>query len=391
MAAFRYRARSSSGEVTRGTIEAVSRDEAARELREQGLYPSSIEPVQDTATVDRPAWGGVRISATVRAMFWRQAGQAQNAGMGLDRTLGLLAGGQHGRLSRFSHEAIPAASAGSPLSELMRGSPSLFGPIEHGLVRAGEASGRLDTQMFRLADYFEAETRNRQAMAAPLAYVGCVALVFALVLFIVAVVAPAIAARDSGGTNIVASTLRFLLPFVALGVILVFARLAYRGSEPLRAVLDRAKVSIPVAGGLFRKLAIARFTRAMAELLGAGVPVGDAVELSADAAGNRHITARLGGVPAMVREGVPLSQALIATGQFPPQVVQMLITGEETGTADQMLAKVSEYYEGEAAAATRQLITISMVLLFLALAVAIGAFVIGFFANLYGEVFKLVE
>ena len=399
MPVYAYRARRSSGELTTGQLDAPSREAAVAALQEQGLLPSQVDELAAARTVGvarrevtRPSFAPPRISAMSRAAFWTAGSQAMRAGLPLGRLLDLWAQGSHGKLSRFAREIQPDVLAGTPFSTLMAARRDLFGPLEVGLVRAGEASGRLDETMARLAVGCEREMRLRQSLRGPLAYLGCLGFTFASSMTVVFVVAPAIGARSSGEpTHIVSSLLRLALPVLVLAGLVFAARAGYVSSRGLREMVDQLKIRVPILRGVFLRLALARFAQALGELVAGGVPLGEGVELAVAATGNLWLTARLAGVPDQLRAGVPLSAALAATGQFPPQVIQMIVTGEESGTVDQMLAKVSDYYDSEAAAATQQLTVLGTAAVFGLMAIGIGLFVIQFFLGYLGQVNQLLQ
>ncbi len=407
MAVFAYQGTNSQGDLETGQVEAESHQAALELLRRRRVYPAEVqltrppsqpaaaatsaEPRPERRSPRPPAPGlkalGVRASAATRAAFWRQGAQMQAGGISLPRTLELWSGGRPTALSRFAAAAIPRVREGTPLSALMRERPELFGPFEVAMVQAGEASGRLDYHLERLAVHFENLVRLAQSVRGQLAYAGCVGTVFLIVAFIVGVVAPAIATARSGGTaNVAAGAVQFFAPLLILPLAWFGLRAAYVSNAGLRLAVDRGKLLVPVAGTVVRKLALARYFESLSHLIAAGVPVSEANEVSAATTGNLHLAERFYALSPALRQGVPLSMALAATREVAPQAVQMIVTGEESGTTDEMLAKLSSYYEGEAAAATSQLAVFGTVALMLVLALAVGVFAIRFFMNLYGPV-----
>ncbi|NUQ00406.1 MAG: type II secretion system F family protein [Armatimonadetes bacterium] len=394
MPVFDYRARTSEGELESGQLAAESERVAVALLQERGLYPTSVTACQEAGARPTPSLRlpSARISALVRSAFWRAGAQTQQAGFTVFRTLDLWSAGHHGALTRFASANRGAAEQGEPLSSLMARRPDLFSPLEVGLIRAGEAGGRLDQTMLRLAEHYERELRTRQAVRGPLAYAGCVGVVFFFTAFVVAVVAPTLSANLSGReAHPVAWTLRLLAPFLFVLAAAFAARVFHRGSPSLRLAVDATKLRLPLVGGLFRKMATARFSRSLGELVAAGLNAAEAVEIAAQSTGNLDLTRRLGALPAQLRQGLPLATALESTGAFSPQVIQMVATGEETGATDEMLGKLSDYYDGESAAALSQLTVIGTALLFLVLALAVGWFAINFFVGLYGPILELTE
>jgi type IV pilus assembly protein PilC len=372
MAVYRYRARTSTGDLQAGELEALSRADATEQLHDLELFPIAIEPAQAAPAAKPTAAPGKRVSPKLRAAFWRQAAQAQIAGLSMHRTLLLLADAHLGPLSAFAGRA--AAGPDGLLSTRMDQERHLFGPIDVGLIRAGEASGRIDVPMAKLAALAEREMAIRQAVAPKLAYLGCVGVAAVLFCFVLLVIVPAL----MRGEEITAGLFftRLLLPAaLALGAGVVLRGLWF-ATPALRLTVSGASLSIPVVGNLLRKLAIARFAAVLSQLVEAGVPLGEALELATGALGNPRLAAQLAPLPERVREGEPLSALLQQSGVFPAQVVQMVATGEETGQTAEMLGKVADYYEGETTATSFALASVATAALLFGMALLVGALVI---------------
>jgi type II secretory pathway component PulF len=398
MPVFEYRGRSSEGEAVLGKLEADDRDGALAQLREQDVLVSSLS---DAAPVRRskpratgagrePQAPGLksltrRVPLMQRAMFWRQMQQSQHAGMGVLQTLDLLGRGGFGHLSAFARQAAAHMGRESvTLSAVMKGVPELFGALEIAMVRAGEAHGRLDTQAERLSVHFERELSVWQTLRWRLAYLGCTAGAFVLSMFAVVVIAPVASALVMGQqTDLLARTLRFALPFVGVVAALIGLRVALASSMVLRQQLDKLKIRLPGLGGLFLKISVARYARALGELIGAGLPVGEAAEVAAPVAGNLYLRRRFLGLPAQLRRGMLLSDALISACEMPFQVIQMVRTGEHSGSVDQMLDKVAEYYEQEAVAATQTLVYVGFAAGLVLAGIITGIYVIRFYAGYF--------
>lgn len=371
MAVYQYRAKTSTGELQTGELHAMSRAAATQALQEQGLFPIAVDATTPPATKPQAA-PGRRVSPRLRAAFWRQAAQAQASGLTMHRTLLLLADARLGPLSAFAARA--AAKPDGLLSEKMRAEQHLFGPIDIGLIRAGEASGRVDVPMTKLAALAEREMAIRFAVMPKLAYLGCVVIVAVLCAFVLLAIVPALMAgeRITAGLFIT----KLLLPVAAFAGLVVVGRGCWVSTPALRVGVSTALLSAPVLGNLLRKLAIARFAAVLSQLVDAGVPLGEALELAIGALGTPRLMARMAAMPEQVRAGRPLSELLAESGFFPAQVVQMVATGEETGQTAEMLGKVADYYEGETTATSFALAAVSTVMLLGLVAVGIGALVI---------------
>ncbi|MBI2299091.1 MAG: type II secretion system F family protein [Armatimonadetes bacterium] len=386
MPVFEYRARDSVGNSDEGSLEAVSREVALAELHERDLHVSFLAPRAEPRRPHpaHPAAPGVQgaftfVSLRDRSFLWRQAAQMQIAGMSISHTLTLLGDTGRGPLARFCQRQASAAGEGQPLSRLISEAPELFGPLEYGLIRAGEALGRLDVQMNRLAENFEKEISLRNKVRWRLMYVVLTALASVACSYVITVVVPAI-----GGAAVLPATLRFLVPYGIAAAALLALRVAFYSSPAARWAIDRFKLAVPFLGGVFRRLSIARFARSLSALVGAGLPVGEALEIAAPTTGNVFLAQRLLELPPLVRDGLPLASALVKSGQFPPQVVQMVFTGEEAGSIDTLLDKVAQYYEADAESSAMILAIAGCVALMLIQGIMVGIYVIRFWTNFYG-------
>lgn len=399
MPAFAYRGKTSASGAEEGRLEAASRDEAYRLLRERDIWVAELTQLRDEATAGsagpRPSGSG-RLPGTrfvpimARTMFWRQFAQSQRAGVSLHDALHLLGDGGHGHLGRWSRATAPRVVNGGTLSQAMQARSDLFSPLEIAMVRAGEAIGRLDIQAERLGEHFERVMSVRNTLRWRVAYLCLVLLAAGVTGFVVAVVAPTIA-MSVGGPKVNPALLawNFFKPLL-FGALVIGGVVAHcRMSASARRWLDRLKMSLPVVGPLFRKIAVARYARALGDLLGAGLPPGEAAEVSAPTAGNSYLERRLAGLPKHLRDGGKLSDGLIECCQMPPAVIQMVRTGEISGSLDELLGKVADYYEQEALAATQTLVTIGFALALMGMGLMVGKVVIGFWSGYYQQALDL--
>jgi type IV pilus assembly protein PilC len=399
MAVFAYRARTSDGRLEEGQVEAPTRDEARKELADRGLFLQSLEPLDEKLSSGRrrrapnaaaepaprdpaqPAAPGlasmfVFVPIMQRCAFWRQAAHTQRAGMTVHELMDAMAEG-FGRLSRFCREAASTVAAGTPLSQILAGEPTLFSHLEVAMVRAGEVNGRLDTQMERLAQRFEQEMEVRNMLRFRLYYLGCVVFVMLCSMFCVGVIAPLIMAYNTGKPlGVLGKLVSFGLPIAVIIFLAISARGVHATNQAARRKVDQAKLMMPVLGPLFRKIAVARYLRALGDLIGAGLMSGEAAEIAAPVCGNLYLLDILTALPDKLRGGQALSDCLIATCQMPRQAVQMVRTGETTGSVDQMLAKVADYYEQEATAATQTLVSVGFAAAMVIMAVVVGIFLV---------------
>lgn len=274
-----------------------------------------------------------------------------------------------------------------------------FPPLMVNIVRAGETGGFLEQALLSVANNYEAEVKLRgkikSAMTYPVA-VLCIAVlaVIGMLLFIVPVFKNMF---DGMGGTLPAPTLflvwlsgvmKWLAPLI---VVLAIAFSVWwrrnKNKEEIRSRVDPVKLKLPVFGKVVQKIAIARFTRNFATMLGAGVPILQALDIVGETSGNWTIEAAVKDVEKSVRSGQSLSGPLSRHEVFPPMVTQMIAVGEDSGAMEQMLEKISEFYDQEVEAATEQLTAMIEPIMILFLGVIIGGMIIA----LYMPIFKIFD
>jgi type IV pilus assembly protein PilC len=253
--------------------------------------------------------------------------------------------------------------------------------------------------MRQIADNFEAEVRLRGKIKAALTYptvVFCLAIVMCVGLLVFVVPVFEGMFTDLGGelplpTRILvflSRAMRFLLPLL---VVASFAGLwawrRYGRTERVRNVVDPLKLRIPVFGNLFQKLALARFARNLGTLLSSGVPILQSLDIVSETTGSVVIGRALAEVQQSVRRGESVAGPLAEHEVFPPMVVQMIASGEETGAIDQMLTKIAEFYDQEVEATTEALTALIEPLMIAFLGAIVGSMIIA----LYMPIFKVFD
>lgn len=388
MPTFTYTARDQSGNVTRGHLEAESQPMAVAVLQDQGLWitdlraaggaaPRPSGPPAETGTV-RAMWSGV--SRKDLSLFYHQLYTLLNAGSALYGALEMLSQPNQ-TPNRNLRRVVLALSqdvlTGKRLSDSMMRFPWLFDRTQVRMVQAGEHGGLLVDVLRRLAEFLEREYELRLEIKRRTLYPKI--LLGALILIpsvptLVLVGFGAFLAEVWGKVSLLAM---IVIPILLAGRFL----LTTQGG---RNAYDRLKLLIPVVGGLTRKLTIARFSRTLAALYGAGVPINSATSLAAETCGNYVLESATSRVIVAIERGTPVSQALAATHFFPPMYLGMIQTGETSGSLDDILNKAAEFYEEEAKHATIQLTVILGVALLLIMAVIIAVKIISFYTGYVG-------
>lgn len=403
-ATFRYRARDASGRAQEGSLDGSDQQTVVARLREAGLTPLSVEEEKTTGLkreINLPG-RGPKVKHKDLAIFSRQFATMIGAGLTLLRSLNILAQQtDNPALAEVLGEISAAVEGGKSLSEALT-QHECFPPLYVAMVRAGETAGTLDEVLVRIADTMEKDLALRAKVKSALTY-PVVVLVMAVVLTIVMLIfiVPTFVAMfdELGGTlPLPTRVLLFMSDAVRnLWFVLVFAPpAAWKGYKRarkiprVRARLDAWKLTLPVFGDLFHKLAIARFTRNLSTLLNAGVPILLALEISAETVDNAVISRAVVDVRAAVSEGESMVKPMGKHEVFPPMVVQMTGVGEETGALDDMLARIADFYDREVEATTESLTAALEPIMIGILGGIVGAMVISLYMPMF-QVFDLIE
>jgi type IV pilus assembly protein PilC len=289
--------------------------------------------------------------------------------------------------------------AGASLADAMKKHPKAFDSLFTNMIAAGEAGGILDAILKRLATYIEKavklKSQVKSAMVYPVAVIVIATIVVAAILW---KVIPTFASLFEGlgadlplPTRIViamSNALVRFMPFIVVGVIaLVFGLRAYYGTPGGRKVIDGLILKLPVLGMLMRKIAVARFCRTLSTLLASGVPILEALEITARTAGNAVVEEAILATRKSIERGDTVAGPLRQTEVFPPMVVQMIGVGEATGALDTMLGKIADFYEEEVDVAVAGLLTLLEPLMIALLGGIVGGIVIA----MYLPIFSLIN
>ena len=417
MPTFSYDAKNQTGDRVSGIIDAMEERGAAFALREQGLWPLRIEQVAQGAFTapaftpspsapSAPAWNGgtpppnaplvgtpTRIEAApflvgvplpVLVMMYRQLATLMNAGVPMVQALTtLVQQTQNGRLKSILTEMSQAVAEGNPLSSVMERYPAVFASMEVEMIRAGEASGLLERMCSRIADYLEREVEIRRKLKRETLYPK-------IVLFVAGCVLLLLGFLKSGAAG-VKGYLLFGLVVVAAGFGLWWLFRLLNQFPGIGAAWDKIKMLIPGVGGVTRKYATARFTRALGTLYAGGVLLPNAVAIAARACGNRAIGQALVNNVGALYNGGGISGMLAQSGLLSPIAVQMARTGEQTGNLDAMMDKVADYLENEADAKSHQLAVLTGVGALILAALLVGYIAISFYVGSFNDVIKAAD
>lgn len=367
---FRYRARSLSGQLVRGWVEAENQGAAVTLLREKNFFVVEIKPVRKLE-FDWQKLLGLKIRSKDLAVFCRQFATMSEAGMPVLQCLQVLLEQSGSRsLRRILQQVLIDVEKGMSLSEAFARERERLPEIFINTVAAGEVSGTLDLALARLATHFEKENELREkiksAMTYPLlvagiAFVAVVALLVTVVPIFVDIFAQ-MGATLPLPTRILIGVSSFLTSYW-YGVFLVLIALFFLfrqvlATEKGRRTFDRLILRAPVIGPLARKAVVARFARTLATLLRSGVPLMKSLETVEKVAGNTVAAEEIAETRANVREGEGIAPVLAKSRFFPPMAVSMIAIGEESGALDNLLEKLAVFYEEEVEATIARLSTV---------------------------------
>jgi type IV pilus assembly protein PilC len=393
---FSYTARDpASGEKIHAQLQADSEQVAAQLIQKQGLSPIDIKPVSG---------GGFGLGFLTRAktkdkvLFSRQLATLINAGLPLVQSLRMVASQtQNKSLKIVINKVISEVEGGSALSVALAKHPDAFSQIYVSMVAAGEASGTLDKALERLSTQQEKDAEIMAKVKGAMVYPLIVLLVmFAVIGFMIVKVLPQVQVLYEGLPGAQLPLLTRVLLAISRGtikywwmVIIVLGLSGFFGLRWLktvggRTIADKAKMKAWPIGPLFMKLYMARFARTGATLVASGVPLIQMLEITANSINNVHIAASIGRAIEKVKGGKALSESLQGDSNFLTLVPDMLRIGEQSGSIEQMLSRVAEYYEKEVDTQIKAISTIIEPLLMVILGIFAFIIVAAVLLPIYG-------
>jgi general secretion pathway protein F len=360
MAAFHYKAVDADGKSQQGIVEADSAVRARAQLRESGLFVIELADVAAPQAARQFSFARRRLSSSDLSLLLRQLATLLEAGLPLEQALSVLIEQSTQPYQRALLAALRAdVLAGQSLAQAVAQHPDDFPEIHRALIRAGEASGELDTVMDKLATYSESQQALRQKVGLAFVYPVIVTVVAALVIggLLLYVVPQVVSVFEQSHqalpwltrsliwvTSILADAWFYIL--LALAGAGYGARQMLR-QETLRANLHRRLLRFPVLGRLIQGVNTARMASTLSILFGSGVPLLTAMSTASGVVGNLPMRYALEDAALKVREGVSLSRALASSGLFPPVLIHLIASGEQSGKLESMLDRVARQQEQE--------------------------------------------
>ncbi|MCW3040612.1 MAG: type secretion system family protein [Solirubrobacterales bacterium] len=395
MSTYVFKAMDLTGAKAGGEVEAESKQAVSDQLKQRGLIVLDIADKHASRELNIKLFQ--RVKAADLSVMTRQLATMVDSGMTILRALYVLeAQTENELLQRSIVDIRKDVEAGLPLSEAMSRHPKVFSPLFVAMTEAGEAGGVLDSALLRVADQLEKEDSLRRqvksAMAYPIVVISfSLVVVLALVAFLIPVFIgvfkefggelPAITKITVGASNLLTGYWYLLFAGTAAAM---FGFRKWKVSTSGRKQWDRFRLRVPFGiGTIVQKVSLARWSRTLSALMGAGVPLLLALEITGRTAGNTVIEEAMADVIASVRNGGTISGPLKDSPVFPGMVTHMLGVGEETGALDTMLSKVADFYEDQVEAAVKALTSILEPVMIVVVGGMVGFIVISMYLPLF--------
>ncbi|MCH8978741.1 MAG: type II secretion system F family protein [Armatimonadetes bacterium] len=392
MPIYQYSGLNAEGRTERGMMPGPSKEAVTKKLESKGLQiqevslaDASADPLKEDrrshegrmqADVVGPLGG--QVSLQQLQFFFRQLSSMLGAGIGTAQAMDTLSGQtQSLRLREVLQQTKARVIAGDQISEAFQAHPEVFNPMMLSLVRAGEEGGFLTDQCKLVSEYIQREIELRNLIKKETLYPKVV-----LASSIVIILGAKFFVASLGKETNLTSPLTEPATWIILGpiIILLFVYFKIVKKNPrMQYKWDQAVLKVPFIGQTSQGFAMAKFGRSFGALYKGGVPLPKAIKLSADACGNEFVRSRLYPAADGLERGEGITSSLAATGVVSPIVLDMTQTGEMTGNLDQMLEKMSEYYEEEGAVRARQAAVIFGVAVLLATGVYVAYVIINFY------------
>ncbi|MCW3034285.1 MAG: type pilus assembly protein PilC [Solirubrobacteraceae bacterium] len=402
MSTYVFKAIDLTGGKARGEVEADSKQAVSDQLKSRGLIVLDISDKHSSKQIELSFMK--RVKAGDLAVFSRQLATMISSGMSILRSLYVL---EEQTENKFLKETIVAVrkdvEAGLSLSDSMARHPKVFSPLFIAMTQAGETGGVLEGSLMRVAEQLQKDAALRRQIKAAMVYpvmviIFAVGVMMALVAFLVPVFV-GVFAQFGGELPKLTQVSVFLseavtgywwLMFLITGIT-IFSFLRWKKSTWGRKQWDHFRLRVPMKiGAIVQQVAVARWSRTLASLTAAGVPLLQALEITGKTGGNVAVEEAMDGVIASVKRGGTIAAPLAQAPVFPTMVTHMVGVGEETGALDAMLDRVAEFYEEQVEASVKALTSILEPIMIIVIGSIVGFIVISMYLPLF-EVYNHIE
>jgi type IV pilus assembly protein PilC len=398
MAIYIWKGKNRYGDLVSGERVATSVEELTRALQKEQISILNVSPKRKGLEI--PFLKMEKVKLKELAVYSRQLSVLIDAELPLIQSLTILAEQTKNKYFRRVITSIREdVEAGSTLNQAKRKFPKAFDDLYCNLIASGEQSGSLDIMLRRLAEYIEKIVKLRakvkQALIYPSAIVSFAILVAIFLLWKVIPVFASIFTELGAQLPFLTASVIGLSHFVSSYILFIFLGLIalvvgfryFRKTERGRWVVDRLILKLPLFGELMRKVAISRITRTLSTLVAGGVPMLESLRITSSTAGNVILESSVMEARKTVAEGKTLTESFRETGQFPFMLTQMVSVGEATGTLDEMLTKLADFYDDEVDASVSALLSILEPVLLILVGAMVGSLVI----SMYLPIFSLMQ
>lgn len=395
MPTFIWKGRTASGATASGELAAGSQTDVVAALRQKKIIPTSIKVKEEKKGL---TLFGSRVSRHALSVFTRQFSTMLNAGLPLLSCLEILGKQtESAGLRRVLAEVRGDVEGGLSLADALRRQPKVFDNLYVNMVESGETGGALDVILLRLATYLEKMEVLMRKIKGAMIYPAIISLVAAgaisvMLLFVIPIFAQmfeGVGAELPAMTRVVIGMSNLLKVWAIPGIIIIIALFTilrrWHKTESGARAMDPLLLKMPVFGDLMKKQSIARFSRTLSTLLSSGVPIIDALEITARSSGNWVVEDAILKARTSIKGGENIADPLSKTTVFPPMVTQMIAIGEASGGLDEMLSKVADFYDAEVDQAVENLTSALEPLIMVVLGGIVGFLVI----SMYLPIFQL--
>jgi len=398
MPTYVWKGKNRYGDTVGGERVAASKEELGRMLQKDQITVLSIGAAKGGFSI--PFLKREKVRMKDLAVYSRQLSVLIDAELPLIQSLGILEEQQKNTYFKNVIKTVKDdVEAGSTLNQAKRKHPKAFDDLYCNLIASGEQSGSLDIMLRRLSEFIEKNVKLRSKVKQAMIYpVGILIFAISVTIFMLWKVIPVFATifRDLGAelpwlTAMIVALSDFVTKYIFLmfaGMIaLFFAFRYYRSTKPGRWSTDKLLLKMPLFGNLLYKVAMTRVTRTLATLISGGVPMLEAMKITSTTAGNVVIESQLIEARKLISEGKTMAESFKQAGKFPTMMLQMINVGEATGTLDEMLNKLANFYDEEVDVTVASLLSIlePIMLIF------IGGLVGGLVISMYLPIFSLMQ
>ena len=400
MFAFNYRARDNTGKLIRGVIESLSQEEVAEKLRRLGYAPVRITEAFTGLKLGQLEWNFRRIKTQDIVMFNVQLANMLNSGLSVISSLDILQKqNENKRLSEVIGRVSRSVEAGESFSQALAKHPNVFPNLFVSMVKAGEAGGGLDEILNRYAEFAETQAdlqrKIREALYYPIILI--VAATGVIVFIATALIPKFVEIFNRAEVSLPLPTIilygigtairQFWYVIILSGVLIVLGLRRYLKTETGKLRFDKVSLKLPILGPIVRKSCISRFARTLSTLIGSGVPILESLDIVGDVVNNQILGRVIRQMRQSVEKGERLAASLKVSKEFPPDTVQMISVGEESGNLEKMLNKISDFYDRATGYSIKKLVASLEPILLLVM----GAVVAFTMASMLLPIFNMVK